>query len=382
MKFQGDHGMLPQQTQDEHSRHQFLVEMKETLYRSLAPGLTTIYESRAKPVFEKKHGRLPKDRHDVAEVMEHQEYYQMWSALARAQHELYVDSTTATVERQLPELVDRFRMYADKPKYGSLCLNNEFEIPSYQSKVDIHCVPGGYCMELTDDDVYTGARYDIGFYMYSLGNDGPYNDAMAKGALAYLSKHFQNVQPKKILDLGCTGGFCSIPYVDAFPEAMVHAIDISAPCLRYAHARAESLGKAVHFSQQNAEHTHFEDSSFDLIVSHILLHETSRKAVYNIMKECFRLLKPGGVCLHLEVPVKHRDLEPLEQYLRDWSTFNNNEPFWGTLHDMDIMDPIIKAGFQKEHVFDDYTLGSEAEFLASDRGWTVFGAQKATDIDQ
>ena len=59
----------------------------------------------------------------------------------------------------------------------------------------------------------------------------------------------------------------------SYPNAEVHAIDIGAPLLRYAHARAEALGKKVHFSQQNAEHTHFPDGSFDLIVSHIFPHE-------------------------------------------------------------------------------------------------------------
>src|SRR3546814_10759893 len=67
----------------------------------------------------------------------------------------------------------------------------------------------------------------------------------------------------------------TLPYVDAYPEAEVHAIDLSAPSLRFAHARAESLGKAVHFRQANAEHAPYGDGSFDLVVSHILLHELS-----------------------------------------------------------------------------------------------------------
>ena len=79
--------------------------------------------------------------------------------------------------------------------------------------------------------------------------------------------------------------------MEAYPEAEVYGIDVAAPMLRYAHARAEALGRRVHFSQQNAESTNFRDESFDLIVSHILLHETSAKAVRNIMRECHRLLQ-------------------------------------------------------------------------------------------
>ena len=39
---------------------------------------------------------------------------------------------------------------------------------------------------------------------------------------------------------------------------------VGAPLLRYAHARAEMLGRKVHYSQQNAESLDFADGSFDL----------------------------------------------------------------------------------------------------------------------
>src|SRR3546814_5941828 len=85
--------------------------------------------------------------------------------------------------------------------------------------------------------------------------------------------------------MGCTVGMSKIPYVDAYPEAEVHAIDLSAPSLRFAHARAESLGKAVHFRQANAEHAPYGDGSFDLVVSHILLHELSCGALDRVLAE-------------------------------------------------------------------------------------------------
>ena len=79
--------------------------------------------------------------------------------------------------------------------------------------------------------------------------------------------------------------------------------------LRYAHARAERLGIAVHFSQQSAEHTDFPDESFDVVYSAALIHETSHTAVPNITREMRRLLRPGGVAVHLEVPIRYDDLD-------------------------------------------------------------------------
>jgi ubiquinone/menaquinone biosynthesis C-methylase UbiE len=61
-----------------------------------------------------------------------------------------------------------------------------------------------------------------------------------------------------------------------FPHARVHAVDVSAPALRYAHARSELSGRAVHFRQASAEELPWEDDSVDLVCSHILMHETSR----------------------------------------------------------------------------------------------------------
>ena len=75
---------------------------------------------------------------------------------------------------------------------------------------------------------------------------------------------------------------------------------MSAPCLRNGHARAVAMGKAVRFSQQNAEELQFPDNSFDLVVSHALLHETSHKAIRRIFRETHRVLRPGGVMAHLD----------------------------------------------------------------------------------
>ena len=375
MQRQAHHDMLPEQTNAEQSRHNFHVDLKETILRDLGPGNAKLFEQKAKPAFEAAKGRAPENRHDVNSVMKEQSFTKFWNALARAQQELYVDSTTACVERQTAGLAARAKEIAAEAKLGSLALDPALELPRYMSAVDIHCIPGGYGLELVPDDIYAGARYDIGVYMYAMGKHGAFNEAKGVSGARFIKETYPDLKPKRILDLGCTAGGSTLPYGEAFPDAEVHGIDVSAPCLRYAHARAESLGQEVHFSQQNAEHTKFDAGSFDLIVSHILMHETSRKATYNIMAEGFRLLSPGGVMLHVEVPCRHSDMTPYQQWVMDWSTFNNNEPFWGTLHDMDIKAPIRAAGFPEDHIFDVDLDASFGNFM-NGGAWWGFGAQK------
>lgn len=348
------HPLLPRQTSEEVSRHGFLIALKNHLSGEMVEANRRLYEKKVKPAFAKDAGREPETRHEVASLMRGEPFYQMWSALGRVQQELYVDSTAACVERQLPELVETYRSLRDDAKHGTMTLNAGTQIPRYISAVDIHCVPGGYFHEMGEDDVYVGARYDIGSFIFGRGQRGPLNDVRGQTGVAALRKLFPDLNPRDILDLGCGPGMNTLPYVDAFPDAKVHGVDVSAPVIRYAHGRAESLGKAVHFSQQNAECTDFPDASFDLVVSSILFHETSRRAIHNIVKECARLLRPGGVMLHLDVGRRLTAHDPFDQFIADWDTMNNNEPFWGTLlFDMDMERPAIDAGFEPNRIFNE-----------------------------
>src|SRR5690606_23707726 len=124
---------------------------------------------------------------------------------------------------------------------------------------------------------------------------------------------------------------------------------VAAPLVRYAHLRAAGLGVEIHFAQMNAEKTDFPDEHFDLVVSHILLHETSGKALPRVMKECFRLLRSGGYMIHADLPPFDR-MDPLNQFILDNETYYNNEPFWSAMRDMDLVALAKEAGFDPESV--------------------------------
>lgn len=384
METQRQHAVLPAATHDELARQNFVQSLKVHLATRVSPGNKTIYECRAAPRFEREHQRPPQDRHEVRSVMRHEPYYQTWSTLLRTSQEMMWDSVNVSVERQLPALRDRAA--ATRDPLGSLTLNPDLEIPAYHTAVDIHCQPGGYHTELAPDDVAAGATYDRAVYLYAMGRLGALNDEMGQSVVLHLTEQYPDFRPARILDMGCTVGHSTLPYVDAYPDADVCAIDVGAPVLRYAHARAEALGKRVHFSQQNAEHTDFVDASFDLIVSHILLHETSSAAIRRVMRECHRLLKPGGLMLHQEVP-QYEGMPPYEAFILDWDTYNNNEPFWGTVHSMDLQKLAASAGFTAGNVIQtmipsalERAKARTEKFQGGDFGgggaWFVFGARK------
>ncbi len=378
MDRQLQHAMLPKTTQDELARQEFVQSLKLHIFRNLSPGNKVIYEKLAKPKFEQEHQRPPENRYEIRELMQDEPYYRWTGVLKRISQEMLWDAVSTSVDRQLPELIERAK---DKgSELGTLTLDSNFSTPTYQKAVDIHCMPGGYHSEFTADDVTAGATYDRGTYVYGVGWLGPLNDDMGLSIVQnYLLREYPDFQPRKILDLGCSVGHSTLPYVDGYPNAEVHAIDIGAAMLRYAHARAESLGKRVHFSQQNAEHTNFPDESFDLVVSHILLHEIPPPAVRKVMQECYRLLAPGGMMLHVEAPL-YRHMDAYTQFVFDWETANNNEPFWSAVRDLDLVALATEAGFAADKTFEKFVPNgawkAQGDKSKSFGSWFVVAATK------
>ena len=361
------HDLFPRRLPAETARQDFLVALKAELVQRLRP--------RIRGEFVAAGGRADDPDGHAAALLQSLPAYRWYSALARAQHELYVDSTAECVERQALELRDRARAVREAARLGSLQLDPSVVAPAYQSAVDIHCVPGGYNLELMPDDVYAAARYELGITLYTMGQHGALNDSKGHAGVAFLRQRFGDLSPGAILDLGCTAGNSTLPYVEAFPQATVSGIDVSAPALRYAHARSELLGRAVHFRQADATRLPWPPHSFDLVVSHILLHETSRQALAQIFAECQRVLRPGGVMLHIDVPVRRDDPDAFDRVMADWETDNNNEPFWRGLHALDLRAMIVAAGFAAEAVFDECFDAGHVAFI-NRRPWWVLGARK------
>ena len=378
------HPMLAESTLDERERQQFVTQLRGHLASRVVPGNYSVYERRVEPRFRARHGRSPRHFSEVRAEMEQDGYYQFWSAMQRCSQELMWDCVMDPVERQLGNLRDKGLASARKSRQtrgkskrsGSLQLNPELLVPRYHMAVDIHLQPGGYHSEFIEDDVAAGVVYDMGLRIYSNGSMGSLNEYLGDLLLGFYRERFSAQQPKNILDMGCAIGNSTLPWARAFPTVRVAAIDVAAPQLRYAHARAEHLGVPVHFSQQNAECTTFADESFDLVISHIMLHETSKSALNRILRECHRLLRPGGIMLHLEVP---RGRTVLEQFLYNWESWNNNETFGQFMTEVNLIQLACHAGFEAGTVqVVDYAVRREREqrLYYSDTYWKILLATK------
>ena len=373
------HAMLPTPTHDEASRQEIVKSLKGFIQSHLLPGLAPIFGGRVAPAFERDNGRVPNDRRDIRAGMVHDLYFQHYAATNRIAQELLWETTNISVDRELPELIEKAARLSASSN-AALEIPNEFEVPRYVSALDIHCMPGGYVTEVAQDDVSAGVLYDRGVYLYSMGYTGPYNDDMGRSVCNYIKRNLKGFSPRRILDMGCTVGHSTLPYKEMFPDAEIWGIDVGAPVIRYAHARAVALGHEVNFAQMNAEDTRFPDGHFDLVVSHILLHETSGKAMPKIFEECYRLLSPGGYMIHADLPPFDL-MDPFTQFILDNETWYNNEPFWGAMRDMDQVELAAKAGFEKSDVRFDTAPMAVMEFAAAEESYSQEAAEAVAERD-
>ena len=386
------HAVYPALNHDERARLNFVAATNRLIAATLTPGNELAYDTQVVPAFQKAHGRKPNSRSEVRQAMNANPFHSTWSAARRNLMEMRQQAGAAIVLRQLDQLAER----ADALNAGdpNLVLDESVSIPPYVAEVDHHCMPGSYYRELVDGDVSPGANYDTGFFVTTGGTVGNLCDGAGKSIANWVAQvaaeRTPQFVPKRILDIGVAAGHSLLPIAQAFPDAEVVAIDVAAPMLRYAHARAKSMGVTnIRFMQMSGEDlSSLENESFDWVQSSIFLHELSARALPRVLEECFRVLKPGGLTLHLEQPQYEVSMPLFEQFMRDWDSYNNSEPFWTAMHSLDLEQALVSSGFEDADLFranligvvDGETEGDKPE-ASQDHGraaaWHCYGAWKA-----
>lgn len=366
------HDMLSPATHDERLRQQFVYALKRHIGTKVRPGNRVVYDKAVKPLLEKTEGRAPETVSDISEAMWQHPQYQMFSALNRTAQELMWESLIDPIYRNKDQLSDSYEhTRRAPPNKGSVSLNPRLDIPRGIATVDIHLQPGGFAADYGDADLLAGALHEAGTNLYSMSGGIGTGESKAEVIMRFLKEHYPGFAPTKILDFACSSGPSSTPWALAFPEAEVHALDVGAALLRYAHARAEALGATVHFHQMDAAATEFEDESFDFVVSHNAMHEMSHKSTTGMFRESYRLLKPGGIAVHQDVPLRFDELDTFGQFDNSWDRENNGEPYWTVYATNDPRQMFLDAGFPG----DDIWVGKYAQLDNTVR-WFVSSARK------
>ncbi|NRA30812.1 MAG: class I SAM-dependent methyltransferase [Parvularculaceae bacterium] len=386
----GQHGVYPETSHDEVARFNFLAQMNRHLATKVMPGVGEAFAGRIEPA-RKKNGETYTSRHEVRKDLVKDPMFQWWSALRRATMETRQQAGRWVTIRQADDLNTKVQELTDGDT--RLVLDPAFKQPRSTEAIDHHCMPGSYYTELVPGDVTGAANYDAGIFATTGGMLGRYNDGGGVAVAQWVKKNLPDFAPKRILDIGAGLGHNVLPIAEMFPDAEVVAVDAGAPMLRYGLARAKTMGiDNVTFMQGDVSQLdQFEDQSFDWVQSTMFLHETSYKTMPMIFKETHRLLKPGGIVLHVEQPQYTDDMPFFEQAMRDWDAFYNNEPFWTKMHEIDLDAWMKNAGFGADDlihggvaavvdadVFPEAAKDNEQEDYGRKAAWHVVGARKAS----
>ena len=367
------HEMLARQSTDDRARAQFIVDLKRHV-RTLTRTNRAAFENRAAPRFRALHGRDPASTEEIGASLATDPFHRLWSALTREAQDMMWNAVESSILRDLPRMRDAARRLTRAgTTRGSLTLDERFVPPADVLAAHIHCQPGGYMRDAGDDDVIAGALYESGGNLYSSGVGIGQRDSKAGAVMGYLERRFPRFRPMRILDLGCSAGGASVAYAASYPDAEIHAVDAGPAILRYAHARAEALGVAVHFHQMDVGRLQFEDASFDLVVSHNLMHEISNATMRRLFAESYRVLRPDGLAVHQDVPIRGRRT-PFERYLFAWEIKYNNEPFWQVFADADVPGLLAEAGFAREEIVE-----TDLPRMDGPGAWYVALARRSAD---
>lgn len=342
----------------------FVLDCKLNWTRAVFPELRKRY---AATVAER--GAAPASGADVAELMADDTTAQFFGWFERhlqrmkysGLHGLTVhyDQYRGTIAKALAEDVpDRL-----------LTLDPKFEQPEYYTSIDIHQHPGGVWSD------------EIAGYVYERGAQSTAPMLKKSDSLWHRLKNEAMARAKtdvkRVVDMGCGFGGSSLPFYADHPEVDVVGVELSEPCLRLAAQRAaEMQAQNVNFRQADAVQTGLEEGTSDIVTSTMVLHEMPPSHIRGVFAESYRLLKPGGLSIHLDFLVRD---DPFKEFVHYGHSRRNNEPFMVPLNKMDIEKAHKDAGFDHVEIvpFEEFE-GSLAPEMQSWRfPWTMIIAHKA-----
>ena len=342
-------------TREERVRQDFVLGLKLLANGAVQRRVRAEYRERVLPQLTQEQGAARTERRQVAPALLRTEAYRTWAVLTHHSQSMMWDAVERTTQRVLSSAERRYAALRAQPEQrrGSLQLDSTLAVPPPIGNTEIHRQPGGYTGRAEIEDVSPGLRYIGASLIYGAGKGQEHatGDARANLLLYELRRRYPGFAPRRILDLGCGIGVHSQAIALAFPEAEYHGADVAAGLLRFAHLIAEERGIALHLHQRDAARTGFEDGSFDLVLSNIFFHETNSARLPQILRECRRVLRPGGVMLHIDVATQTSRHGLDDQLMNDWQVRWNGEPFWSGFAERDMFEEIVAAGFAPDRSF-------------------------------
>lgn len=244
--------------------------------------------------------------------------------------------------RSLPALMrDAPRILRRKQRGNFSDLPREVDTGRYPPyyRRNFHWQTDGY---LSD---HSAAVYDLSVELLFLGTA----DIMRRQVIPPIAEFLRGQDPAsvRLLDIGCGTGRTLKQLATAQPALRYHGVDLSPYYIKAARALLADTAE-VSLLVENAEALPYIDEYFDIITSVYLFHELPRNPRRRVLREAYRLLRPGGL-LVLEDSAQLSDSEELGEILASFPG-EYHEPFYRGYLDDDLAAIAEECGFVVESV--------------------------------
>ncbi|KAL4442027.1 hypothetical protein ABPG77_011288 [Micractinium sp. CCAP 211/92] len=157
-------------------------------------------------------------------------------------------------------------------------------------------------------------------------------------------------QPRDIIDIGCSVGVSTRWLAADFPDAQVTGLDLSPYFLAVAELRERQLAggagqrQRIKYMHGNMEATGLPDASFDLVAVQFVTHECPGHVIDNLVRECRRLLRPGGTLALADNNPRSKVIQNLPPVL--FTLMKSTEPHSDEYYQFDIEACMRSHGLQ------------------------------------
>ncbi len=133
-------------------------------------------------------------------------------------------------------------------------------------------------------------RYDAGVDLLFGGT----TDIMRRMIVPAVAASIANTSSPRVLDIATGTGRFLAQLNLAAPTARLYGLDLSPHYLKFARTSLAHL-EDLSLVAENAESMPFADQTFDAVTSVFLFHELPSDARRNVVREAFRVVRPGGL---------------------------------------------------------------------------------------
>jgi ubiquinone/menaquinone biosynthesis C-methylase UbiE len=187
--------------------------------------------------------------------------------------------------------------------------------------------------------------YDLGVELLFRGTADVMRRQVIPPVTRWLRASGKSADQVRLLDVACGTGRTLHQLATAHPTMRFHGVDLSPYYVRAARARLRDVAECS-LVVENAEHLPYVDEHFDVCTSVYLFHELPKNARRNVVREMFRVLKPGGLVI-LEDSAQHSDSPQIANVLGGFPA-EYHEPYYKGYLDDDLAAMLAEVGFTVE----------------------------------